>query len=1621
MFLNHNGEYGWLPCPKFVFHKEANCYRGLPRMQQAGTNTPLRVALPSIGSINRQIARFEISPVHTHPEAEVDIVLVHGLNGEPERTWTSSKTGVFWPIDLLPETLKDKPANILVYGYNADVYTSVLSTRHNTSTSSDFILGHAQTLVNTLAIYRKSERTSRNPIIWVAHSLGGILVKRALLYSNDVTADKHDYLRSIYVSTYGIIFLGTPHQGSQIANWGRMLQAMAEVAMPKKLYHSESVLLKTLKKDSETLQNISIHFLDIYQRFRIQMVREAQMTDLKGTRPQDWWTDGRAGFWKHIVCYQISVAHKGGAFVVEPTSAGPDLPEVTYYSIEATHSGMCKFQGKDAPGYRNVSSSIREWVEEAPRTIQPKMRTGSWLVLGRPNNKEVRGQFSASKRLNETPTGVADVETHDQSNKIEYQPPKLLHQGSSSLLEHEHAGRSASRNLNESFSSQVESEHGQGFPFVVPDGFRPNSFFKGREDEMKALHRVLMNKSRRLGGTASALIHGMPGSGKTCLAREYVFRHIRNFPGGIFWVRAKSLKEAEDAFWRIARHEAFRSCHSPEDIRDLRDQTKMVEIVKKWLNKREDWLMIVDGIHFTDEGMSQLIPFTVNTSLIYTSTERVIGDHRFNNPSLLDLPKLRALEAQELLLDEIGKKSPHTQDDLVRAMELVQLMENLPLMIHVAAQQITATGEPLSKYLRSYKKSPKVGSLPAYRAVLRQLRDRGQTEALNLMFILSFFSQEVPYELLAFGLRALDGATPVKSRDGFSYHASLNTTFKVLISFGLIERNVDDSPTSSQTSGTRSQDHATDGLDILKLHSVVQAFFIDTLPERDISFWLDRAIAVYCHSYDDADRRIKADPNAGLPEDYRFYRTHGEKLMSHLIKQEKKHAGIGRLASARQELETRYSTINSEIEDLTESLLNGEGAVVSIFRSPSISDSDMTTPASEADDGGPGYFPGGGGDAMPVASPISYERAHENVPQFHRPYPADDFYGEMPYMPSDHLTDDDVTVTPGLDSSVVLEGFDNSVLPGDNDDSRGWTTVAHRTIKRNSSRRYRDHAGAWRQTTDQVVDPRVSTNRPFTTISRYTAQGIVVPTVYGETQPGVKTHARHSSDTRSEAEETLAKINAKSPLGSEGGLSVQCKSRSSSATIPVRPSLAALGRTSYAQVASGVDQGPEEPPSATFGKILENAGNAASAALKKLGGAEGGSSTSPQGSQDVSSEASPTRNDQTTEENDKFVDNLVLQRRQIQASRSAQSSPAQRGVAWVAPPGLPVERYPGNGLHDGLGIIPRVRPKVHTQSPPPLGRDSTRSSGVSEDYHRMAQSVPAIPQTQVHPPPAAPNTPLHDREAAVDHWDALPPQGYSSQPMSRNASHQSANSDPGNSSRHTTGTSSGGSVGRSFPPPGSNRRSASVVESEPSPRLKALDVPLTSYDAYQDRVGGAVGGRRPRAGSESTTVRPSPLSLQQQESIFAGFNHKPSFIAASPDSGGRSGIGSCRASRDVSATSSAGSGSGRRSASRSMSRGRAAEVCGSGSGGEPLARSVSGGGGFAVKGRIIEFGEHPVDVQLAGERVRATNMERERRKQSPSSTRSSGNSGGCANYGNGRVVGGTDSGVGLGILKELRE
>jgi hypothetical protein len=82
-----------------------------------------------------------------------------------------------------------------------------------TIASSNRLEDHGKSLANALLDHRG--RIGQRPIIFIAHSLGSLVCEQALNL-----CDKREGLRSILANTLGIIFMGTPHGGSHLAEWG---------------------------------------------------------------------------------------------------------------------------------------------------------------------------------------------------------------------------------------------------------------------------------------------------------------------------------------------------------------------------------------------------------------------------------------------------------------------------------------------------------------------------------------------------------------------------------------------------------------------------------------------------------------------------------------------------------------------------------------------------------------------------------------------------------------------------------------------------------------------------------------------------------------------------------------------------------------------------------------------------------------------------------------------------------------------------------------------------------------------------------------------------------------------------------------------------------------------------------------------------------------------------------------------------------------------------------------------------------------------------------------------------------------------------------------------------------
>lgn len=276
---------------------------------------------------------------------------MHGLRGHRIKTWT--KDGCCWPRDLLPKQLPG--ARIITFGYDAKVAGFF------SRASSNNINKHAESLLHDLRGLRQGG--TKHPIIFVAHSLGGILVKDALRKSRNLsfssssvdiatrpyqdTPDGEEV--SLLDATRGIIFLGTPHHGSSYANFGkhvaRILSAVSRDTNVR--------LLRSIEPDSEILERISEDFRSIITRKRIRIcsfVEELPMSYMLDVSSPRTIRSKCTNFPKPVV------NHRSGYIGIDGEIRG---------TIHANHRDMCRFKDSKDPGFDRISKILVEFVAAA--------------------------------------------------------------------------------------------------------------------------------------------------------------------------------------------------------------------------------------------------------------------------------------------------------------------------------------------------------------------------------------------------------------------------------------------------------------------------------------------------------------------------------------------------------------------------------------------------------------------------------------------------------------------------------------------------------------------------------------------------------------------------------------------------------------------------------------------------------------------------------------------------------------------------------------------------------------------------------------------------------------------------------------------------------------------------------------------------------------------------------------------------------------------------------------------------------------------------------------------------------------------------------------------------------
>ncbi|KAI1132153.1 hypothetical protein F5Y10DRAFT_6263 [Nemania abortiva] len=288
--------------------------------QRPTNRTPLEVLYPGLNN-----------------DIEVDIVAVHGLGSNVDWSWTwQDKKGhhppVHWLKDanMLPHVVPH--ARTIAYNYESRWHTHAPRTRLELC---------GEELVKSLHNFRTD--APERPIIFVAHSLGGLVVLHGLLY-----ADGTEELKDLPACTVGFVPLGTPFRGTNMQNLAtKVAWLMAPVG-------SHDGIVRELEQDGKHLADKVHTFGQLRNRLNIPTTCFFELYN--------------SDYGK-----KVGLAGWARRRVVEEESA--HIPGWGRAQLYTDHFKLNKFAGPDDRSFRTVSEELYNMCANRKSVIERRKQT----------------------------------------------------------------------------------------------------------------------------------------------------------------------------------------------------------------------------------------------------------------------------------------------------------------------------------------------------------------------------------------------------------------------------------------------------------------------------------------------------------------------------------------------------------------------------------------------------------------------------------------------------------------------------------------------------------------------------------------------------------------------------------------------------------------------------------------------------------------------------------------------------------------------------------------------------------------------------------------------------------------------------------------------------------------------------------------------------------------------------------------------------------------------------------------------------------------------------------------------------------------------------------------------
>lgn len=308
------------------------------------------------------------TPLSDPEDANVDIVAVTGLGGHALGSFRSADGLSVWLRDFAHEDIPR--ARLITYGYD----TAVVASHSNQG-----IRELAHTLLDELTEFRRSTLTQQRSLLFVCHSLGGVVLKEALVMSSKATESGQKEWLEVVKVTYGLVFLGVPNLGL------RHIQLKTVVRGQPNQAFIEDLLVKSDGEASQFLKYLTREFSDLDRRrslpFNIISYYETVHS------PTVVVSIPSVALWSRTSVTDMRQALEDGRFA----TTGPKEFMVTDSSAErigwlvrgmehlpsqVDHRGLVRFEHSRDTRYRSMIGKLRRMAMEAPEAVQSRAQSG---------------------------------------------------------------------------------------------------------------------------------------------------------------------------------------------------------------------------------------------------------------------------------------------------------------------------------------------------------------------------------------------------------------------------------------------------------------------------------------------------------------------------------------------------------------------------------------------------------------------------------------------------------------------------------------------------------------------------------------------------------------------------------------------------------------------------------------------------------------------------------------------------------------------------------------------------------------------------------------------------------------------------------------------------------------------------------------------------------------------------------------------------------------------------------------------------------------------------------------------------------------------------------------------